>query len=41
MVAVVATLIGMIFFLKRKGSLIEEKQNEISDSTLMKLKIKT
>ena len=41
MVAVVATLIGMIFFLKRKGSLIKEKQNEFSDSTMMKLKIKT
>ena len=40
MVAVVATLIGIIFFLKRKGSLIKEKPNEISESTVMNLKIK-
>ena len=40
LVAVVATLIGIIIFLKRKSSLIKEHQNDNSNSTIMNLKVK-
>ena len=40
LVAVIAVIIGLVFFLKRKDSLIKEKPSEISNSTLMNLKFK-
>ena len=39
-VAVIATLIGMVFFLKRKDSLVKEKPYETSSFTLINLKLK-